>query len=42
MALQDNGEIIGSNPALSTIETAVPVDNLTVQFLPHKPLSRAL
>ena len=39
MALQDNGEIIDSNPSLSTIETAAPVDNLTVQFLPHKPIS---
>lgn len=39
MALQDFGEIVELNPPLSTIETAAPVENLTIEFQPKKPLA---
>ncbi|MGB9640372.1 MAG: chemotaxis protein CheW [Anaerolineales bacterium] len=39
MVLQDFGEIVELNPPLSIIETAAPVENLTVEFQPNKPLA---
>jgi len=38
MALQDFGEIVELNPPISIIETAAPVENVTIEFQPHKPL----
>lgn len=38
MTLQEFGEIIDLNPPLSIIETAAPVETITAQFQPQKPL----